>query len=213
MLSGFVNLPGHDCGDLLVAGGFVHPSFKHDSARYGLFYRGGNLRPWNWANIGIHRNGAHRRGAIRAHCEYLADFSSVLAVSLLDEVWTVQNVIGTCLVILGVVILSSDRATQGQWRKSDIAYPVLGAMAFGISTTLRKSGLNQFPNPLLGAAVTVGTAFLVLCAIAHLGFGRCALQFNHQGSGWLFAAALLNAGAILSLFSRSISARSLKSSR
>jgi drug/metabolite transporter (DMT)-like permease len=47
-------------------------------------------------------------------------FSSVLAVSLLDEVWTVQNVIGTCLVILGVVILSSDRATQGQWRKSDI---------------------------------------------------------------------------------------------
>jgi drug/metabolite transporter (DMT)-like permease len=69
-------------------------------------------------------------------------FSSVPAVSLLDEVWTVQNVIGTCLVILGVVILSSDRPTQGQWRKSDIAYPVLGAMAFGISTTLRKSGLN-----------------------------------------------------------------------
>jgi uncharacterized membrane protein len=92
------------------------------------------------------------------------------------------------------------RAKQGQWRKSDIAYPVLGAMAFGISTTLRKSGLNEFPNPLLAAAVTVGTAFLVLCAIVHFGFGRRALQFNHQGSGWLFAAALLNAGAILSLF-------------
>ena len=127
-------------------------------------------------------------------------FSSLLAVSLLDEVWTVQNVIGTCLVILSVVILSSDRPTQRQWRKSDIAYPVLGAMAFGISTTLRKSGLNEFPNPLLAAAVTVGTAFLVLCAIVHFGFGRRALQFNHQGSGWLFAAALLNACAILSLF-------------
>jgi uncharacterized membrane protein len=73
-------------------------------------------------------------------------------------------------------------------------------MAFGISTTLRKSGLNQLPNPLLAAAVTVGTAFLVLCTIAHLGFGRRALQFNHQGSGWLFAAALFNAGAILSPF-------------
>ena len=42
--------------------------------------------------------------------------------------------------------------------------------------------------------------FLVLCAIVHFGFGRRALQFNHQGSGWLFAAALVNAGAILSLF-------------
>lgn len=177
------------------------------------FYRGGNLRPWNLQTlgyIGMERIGVARSAPI---VNTSPIFSSVLATSLLDEVWTVQNVIGTCLVILGVVILSSDRATQGQWRKSDIAYPVLGAMAFGISTTLRKSGLNQFPNPLLGAAVTVGTAFLVLCAIAHLGFGRCALQFNHQGSGWLFAAALLNAGAILSLFSRSISARSLKSSR
>jgi hypothetical protein len=101
----------------------------------------------------------------------------------------------------------------GTWRKSDIAYPVLGAMAFGISTTLRNSGLNQFPNPLLAAAVIVGTAFLVLCAIAHLGFSRRGLQFNHQGSGWLFAAALFNAGAILSLFFALNMARSLKSSR
>lgn len=71
---GFVNLAGHHCGDLLVAGGFVHPSFKHDSARHGLFYRGGNLRPGNWANTGRHRHGATRRGAIRADCEYRADF-------------------------------------------------------------------------------------------------------------------------------------------
>ena len=89
---------------------------------------------------------------------------------------------------------------QGQWRKSDIAYPVLGAMAFGISTTLRKSGLNELPYPLLAAAVTVGTAFVVLCAIVQLGFGRHVLKFNHHGSVWLFAAAVINAAAILSLF-------------
>lgn len=70
-------------------------------------------------DIGMERLGVARSAPI---VNTAPIFSSILAVSLLGEVWTVQNVIGTCLVILGVVILSSDRPKQGQWRKSDIAY-------------------------------------------------------------------------------------------
>ena len=55
--------------------------------------------------------------------------------------------------------------------------------------------------PLLAAAVTVGTAFFVILGIIYLRGGRRALQFNRQSGGWLFGAALVNTGAILSFFS------------
>ena len=87
-------------------------------------------------------------------------FSSLLAVFFLGEVWVLQNIIGTGLVIIGVIILSSNKPAKGQWRKLDIIYPILGALAFGISTTLRKTGLMTVQIPILAAAVTVGTAFL-----------------------------------------------------
>lgn len=128
-------------------------------------------------------------------------FSSIFAVLFLGELWVAQNIVGTCLVILGVVILSSGTAAEGQWRKNDILYPVLAAVAFGISTILRKSGLLEVPLPLLAAAVTVGTAFLVLLGIVGVRGGRRTLRFHRQGSAWLFCAAVVNTGAILSFFS------------
>jgi len=127
-------------------------------------------------------------------------FSSIFAVLFLGEVWLPQNVIGTCLVILGVIILSSSKPAEGEWRKSDLIYPLLGAVAFGISTTLRKTGLATVQIPLLAAAVTVGTAFFVLLGIIQLQGGLRVLKFNRLSSGWLVGAALVNTGAILSFF-------------
>jgi DME family drug/metabolite transporter len=128
-------------------------------------------------------------------------FSSILAVLFLGEVWAAQNIVGTCLVILGVVVLSLSRPAQGEWQKKDIIYPVLAALAFGISTTLRKTGLAAIQIPLLAAAVTVGTAFFVLLGIVRFNGGFGALKFNRQGNAWLFGGALINACAILSFFS------------
>jgi DME family drug/metabolite transporter len=127
-------------------------------------------------------------------------FSSILAVLLLGEVWVFQNVVGTCLVILGVIILSSGNRAEGDWQKRDVMYPILAAMAFGISTTLRKTGLTSVPVPVLAAAVTVGTAFVVLVIIIQFRGGLPMLQLRRQSAGWLFAAALVNTGAILSFF-------------
>lgn len=127
-------------------------------------------------------------------------FSSVFAVLFMGEVWLPQNILGTCLVILGVIILSSSKPAEGEWRKSDLIYPLLGAVAFGISTTLRKTGLATVQIPLLAAAVTVGTAFFVLLGIIQLQGGLRVLKFNRLSSGWLVGAALVNTGAILSFF-------------
>ena len=127
-------------------------------------------------------------------------FSSIFAVFFLGEVWVAQNILGTCLVILGVIILSSSKPAEGEWQKKDIIYPLLGAVAFGVSTTLRKTGLLTVQVPLLAAAVTVGTAFFVLLGIIQLQGGLRVLKFNRLSSGWLVGAALVNTGAILSFF-------------
>ena len=128
-------------------------------------------------------------------------FSSILAVVFLGEIWVTQNIVGTCLVILGVIILSSTTSAQGDWRAKDIVYPLLAALAFGVSTTFRKTGLMAIQIPLLAAAVTVGTAFFVLLGIVQIKGGARMLKFNRRSSVWLFAGALINTGAILSFFS------------
>ena len=128
-------------------------------------------------------------------------FSSILAVVFLGEIWVMQNMLGTCLVILGVVILSASSSNKGDWHKRDMIYPLFGALAFGISTTLRKTGLMTIPVPLLAAAVTVGTAFFVLLASVRWQGGFSILKFNRRSSAWLLGGALVNTGAILSFFS------------
>jgi hypothetical protein len=50
------------------------------------------------------------------------------------------------------------KPAQGPWRKRDVVYPIVGAVAFGISATLRKAGLEVVTIPVLAAAVTAGTA-------------------------------------------------------
>jgi uncharacterized membrane protein len=55
--------------------------------------------------------------------------------------------------------------------------------------------------PVLAAAVTLGTAFLVVLGIVYVRGGRSALIFNRQSNAWLFGAAVLNTAAILSFFS------------
>jgi len=148
--------------------------------------------------IGIERIGVARSTPIVNSAPI---FSSSFAVLFLGEVWTAQNILGTLSVIIGVIILSSGKASEREWRKLDILYPLLGAVAFGISTTLRKSGLSVLHIPLLGAAVTVGTAFFIILIVIRWRGGRQALKFNPVSTRWLFGAAVVNTGAILSVFS------------
>ena len=122
-----------------------------------------------------------------------------------------QNISGTSLVIIGVIILSSVRSSGGAWRKRDVIYTILGALAFGISTTFRKTGLMAVQIPILAAAVTVGTAFFLLLAIIQMQGGLRELKLSRQSGGWFFAAAVVNTGAILSVFSAPTSAMLSKS--
>lgn len=177
------------------------PISSHWKPALGYFMAAGFFAPaigQTLGYIGMERIGVARSSPI---VNTSPMFSSILAVLLLGEIWVAQNVAGTLLVILGVVILSSAAPAKGEWQKQDVVFPVLAALAFGVSTTLRKTGLMTVPVPLLAAAVTVGTAFFVLLAMIQLRGGMSALKFDPVSSRWLFAGAIINTGAILSFFS------------
>jgi len=127
-------------------------------------------------------------------------FASIFAVIFLAEVWSVQNIVGTALVILGVVVLSSIRSAQGQWRKMDVIYPLLGAVAFGISSTLRKAGLNIDNVPLFAAAVTATAGLFISVSLLKLNGGYRIFLLPRRSLGWYFAAGMFNTGAMLSVF-------------
>ncbi len=118
-------------------------------------------------------------------------FSSIFAVFILGEVWIAQNILGTSLVILGVVILSSIKPASGPWRKMDVIYPVLGAVCFGISTILRRAGLLENNIPLMAAAVTATTAFLFSFLLFQLKGGWQIFKLPRASLAWFFTAGIL----------------------
>lgn len=128
-------------------------------------------------------------------------FASIIAVAIVGEIWTLQNFLGTSLVVLGVVVLSSKgRAEQVQWRRIDLIYPLMAALSFGISANLRKLGLLAENLPLMAAAVTATTALLFAVGLLQAQGGRRAIKLSRRSFGWFFAGGIVNTTAMLSVF-------------
>ncbi len=127
-------------------------------------------------------------------------FASLLAVFLMDETWTLQNFLGTLLVVLGVVILAKKETEQAPWRKIDLIYPALASISFAISINLRKLGLLAEDIPLMAAAVTATAALLFAVTVLKTQGGRQAISLSRQSAGWYFASGLFNSAAMLSVF-------------
>jgi len=127
-------------------------------------------------------------------------FASILAVFLLNESWKPQNFLGTTLVIAGVALLSGARGDRRSWRRVDLFYPVVAAVAFGISSNLRKLGLVVTNLPLLAAAVTAATAFIFAVGLLQARGGVRALWLSRSSAGWFLAGGCANTAATLSVF-------------
>ncbi|HWO43805.1 MAG TPA: DMT family transporter [Candidatus Eisenbacteria bacterium] len=127
-------------------------------------------------------------------------FASIFAVVFLGEIWVLQNAVGTLLVISGVILLSLAKPVKEKWRKLDVIYPVLGALAFGVSANLRKAGLEILGAPVLGAAVTAATAALFSFGLLQFKGGWRAFRLSAKSAGWLLTAAFFNTAAMLSVF-------------
>jgi len=147
--------------------------------------------------VGIERIGVARSVPI-ANASPM--FASILAVFLLHELWTLQNLFGTTLVISGIAILSGAPGGKTEWRRVDLIYPVIAAVAFGISSNLRKLGLMITNYPLMAAALTAGTAFVFAVSLLQTRGGVRALRLSRANAGWFFAGGLANTAATLSVF-------------
>lgn len=147
--------------------------------------------------VGIERVGVARSVPI-SNCSPM--FASFLAVLLLEELWTPQNFLGTTFVILGIAILSRARAGPSEWRRLDLIYPFVAALAFGISSNLRKLGLIASNLPLMAAAVTATTGFVFALCLLQVRGGWRVLRLPRASCGWFFTAGIANTAATLSVF-------------
>ena len=147
--------------------------------------------------VGIEKIGVARSVPIANSSPIVA---SIFAVVFLGESWVARNIAGTLSVIAGVVVLSMAKPAQGPWRKFDVIYPLIGAVAFGASTTLRKLGLGYSNIPILAAAVTAAAAAIFSFILLQIRGGKVAFKLTRRSAAWLFAAGFCNTAAMLSVF-------------
>jgi DME family drug/metabolite transporter len=127
-------------------------------------------------------------------------FSSIMAVILVGEIWPAQNIIGTSLVILGIVILSGSQTQKSHWRKLDLIYPALASFCFASASILRKLGLLIANLPLM-AATTSATTAVVVGAIMHQAQGGWrSFSLTRRSFAWFLAAGSAHTAAMLSAF-------------
>jgi uncharacterized membrane protein len=171
MTGSFVSLT-ISAGVLLLLVPFFVPYTSLWNPAIGYFIAAGIFAPGigrTLGYVGIERIGVARSVPIVNSSPI---FASIFAVFYLGELWVFQNIAGTCLVILGVIMLSMAKPADTPWRKMDVIYPILGAIAFAVSANLRKAGLDVVNIPILAAATTASTAALFSLGLLKFQGGR-----------------------------------------
>jgi len=149
---------------------------------------------------GIEKVGAPVAAAINNLNPFI---STGLAILLLGERVTLPIFLGTCVIVLGTILLSMSGRYVG-FRSVHLFYPFLSACCFGSVAIIRKLGLSHAP-PMFGYAINVTTAF-----IAYTAYLMVSGQFStvvHDGKSlWYFVVAGLgeNVGVLFVLIALSL---------
>lgn len=89
--------------------------------------------------------------------------SVVLAVTLLGERLPLTGYVGVLLAIGGGVVLASVRGDGSfQFSRTDLLFPVFGALTYGTVQIFRKLGTGLVAEPTVGAAVNLTTSFVLV---------------------------------------------------
>ena len=108
-----------------------------------------------------------------------------------------QNVIGTLLVVAGVIVISRTRSEATSWRRRDIVFPIMAALAFATAANLRKIGFGIENLPLMAATVNVTTGFLFMTGMGIWQKGSEITRFSKPAFVWFLAAGLCNTVGLL----------------
>jgi drug/metabolite transporter, DME family len=100
-------------------------------------------------------------------------YTSLLAVLFLSEILAPGNWMGIFLVFLGGVLVewcAREVNSGNKHSRKNLIYPVLGGLALGVGSVLRKYALDLFNAPVLGVAVAY--TFSLLPFVLILAFSK-----------------------------------------
>ena len=128
-------------------------------------------------------------------------FASILAVILVGEHWTLGAFFGTVLIVCGVIVISRTHEEKADWRRADLIFPLLGALSFSFSASVRKLGFFIENLPLMASCVNATTG-LVLAILMIYGQGgpRKVLPMPRSVFWWFVAAGICNTTGMLANF-------------
>ena len=144
---------------------------------------------------GIEKVGAPVAAAINNLNPFI---STGLAILILGERVTLPILAGTCVIVLGTILLSMSGRSVG-FRPVHLFYPFLSACCFGAVAIIRKLGLSHAP-PMFGYAINVTTAFIAFTAYLMVS-GQFSTVACDGKSLWYFLVAGVaeNVGVLLVL--------------
>jgi uncharacterized membrane protein len=126
-----------------------------------------------------------------------------LAVALLGERVTPPILLGTCVIVLGTVLLSLSGRVVG-FRLRYLAFPFLSASCFGLVAIIRKLGLGH-AGPLFGSAVNITAALIAFTTFLFASGQRRSLAWNGRGVLYFVGAGIAeNASVFLVLVALSL---------
>ncbi|MFB6357264.1 MAG: DMT family transporter [bacterium] len=129
-------------------------------------------------------------------------FSGALAIGLLGESITPDTGLGIIFVVIGLIILSRARGgDKSGWKKTDLIYPLIAAIAFGVGNVIRRWGLTQYQATALEAvALNEVGAFVVMGGYLFFTKRKVLEGVDFKNSGLFVIHGCLTATALFAMF-------------
>ena len=155
--------------------------------------------------LAIDKVGAAVTAAVSSLTPLIASF---LAILLLGECATLPILVGTVVITIGTVLLSTSGERLG-FRPWLIVLPLISATCFGIVQIIRKIGLDGM-GPVLGTAINLTAAVIafsaVMLASGHRGIYACR---GRPLALFILAGIMENTGVLLTIVALSFGAVSV----
>ena len=95
-------------------------------------------------------------------------FATLFAVLWLHERPMLTNLLGTLLIVLGIISLSWKGAAK-TWQTRDLLFPLAAAFLFAARDNMVRFGVLRIDSPITGAAIAATTSFVTM-SIIYLAF-------------------------------------------
>jgi uncharacterized membrane protein len=155
--------------------------------------------------LAIDKVGAAVSAAVSSLTPLIATF---LAILLLGENVTLPILVGTVVITIGTVLLSTSGERLG-FRPWQIVWPLISATCFGIVQIIRKMGLEDM-GPVLGTSINLTAAVIAFSALmlasGHRGIYACR---GRPLFHFILAGITENAGVFLTIMALTLGAVSV----